>query len=379
MRLDLPAGFDVAAAMEPSLESSRRTDGWIAARQRDFCAAVAAGATIGNAARSVGLSASSAYAFRNSAKGAAFNVAWNAAQLLQRQRLADEVAARAFEGQTVTITRPDGSTHQRHFYDNRHAMAVLARLDRLAAGQATAGAANAGRATGAGADASGEGQAARLAAAEFDRFLDTLSDEGGPARAGLFLASRTADEPAAPELAAISTLARADLYGRTGAGVTAEIAVADLDLSARAGWTADQWLRAEAAGLLVLAPKPAETATHSQHSAVEDERVWRDEDAQEWRTNFPPTADVNMEEWGDYGDEDYQRTLTLEEEQALDEPEQDDIDIDADAAERDRWFAAAARRKAATDTAHQPAVAQPTLAPDPSAPDRPLLSWPHAS
>ena len=368
MRLDLPAGFDVAAAMESSFECSRRGDGWIAARQRDFCTALAAGATIENAARSVGLSASSAYAFRNSAKGAAFNVAWNAAQLLQRQRLADEVAARAFEGQTVTITRPDGSTHQRHFYDNRHAMAVLARLDRLAAGQATTGQATA--------DASGEGQAARLAATEFDRFLDTLTDEGGPARAGLFLASRTADAASAPELAAISTLARADLYGRTGAGVTAEIAVADLDLSARATWTADQWLRAEAAGLLVLAPKPAETAPHSQHSDVED-RVWWDEDAEEWRTDFPPTTGTIKVEWGDYGDQTYQRTLTLEEQEALG-VEPAEIDIEADSAERDRWFAAAAARKAAA-VAHEPAAAQATPAPEPSAPERALLSWPHAS
>ena len=334
--LDLPDTFDVAAAIESSLEPSRRADGWTAQRQRAFCELVGTGATIESAARAQGLSASSAYSFRNSARGAAFAIGWTAAQLLQRQRLADVVASRAFEGQTVTITRADGSTVERHFHDNRLAMSVLARLDRLAAGQVAAGTP----------DTSGEGQAARLAAAEFDRYLDILGagDGGAPARAGLFLAARTVDAgPGAPELAAISTLARADLYARTGAGVVAEVDTCDLDPAARADWTAAQWARAEAAGLLVVAPVPDAdgTAQLSQGSTDEDEDepVWWNEKAGEYRTDLPcPDEEVVAFESGEFGEEGYERTLTPDEQAALDA-----VDLVDPAAERAEGLARRAR------------------------------------
>ncbi|HEU0045875.1 hypothetical protein [Sphingomonas sp.] len=348
--LDLDPDFDVATALESQLEPSRRADGWTAARQHGFLTLVATGHSIEAAARAQGLSASSAYSFRNSAKGAAFAVGWLAAQMLQRQRLADTVSARAFEGQTVTVTRPDGSTVERHFHDNRLAMNVLARLDRIAAGQLVPGAAD-----------TGETQAARLAAAEFDRYLDILGE--GPARAGLFLAARTVDAaPGAPELAAISTLARADLYTRTGAGVMAEVDVTDLDPAQRVAWSAEQWARAEAAGLLVIAPVPEagedEGGTqHSQHSpeADEDDPVWWCDLADAWRTSFPPPEDFDGEEEGRYGDPDYARALSWEEELDADLPEHGDTEEDAEtraahAAERDRWFAAArAKADAALD------------------------------
>lgn len=356
--LDLPEGFDIGDAIEPRLQASRRPDGWTAARQRAFCEAVAAGASIESAARAQGLSASSAYSFRHSAKGAAFGIGWLAAQLLQRQRLADTVSARAFDGQTVTVTRPDGTIHERHFHDNRLAMSVLTRLDRIAAGQIAAGTP----------DISGEGQAARLAAAEFDRYLDILgtSEGGGAARAGLFLAARVGDAaPAASELAPLRTLARADLYARTGAGVAAELDTADLDPAARAGWTADQWARAEAAGLLVLAPAPvaeADTDTdgatqHSQdweeevweedeeeEAAVEPNPVWWDDEAEEYRTDLPcPDGELPEYETGDYGDDDYERTLTAEELALVEASEAAggaaDDDRAASLARRDRWLA----------------------------------------
>ena len=102
----LDPDFDIATALEADLQPSRRTDGWTSERQHGFLTAIAAGASIESAARAQGLSASSAYSFRNSAKGAAFGIGWLAAQMLQRQRLADTVSARAFDGQSITITRP---------------------------------------------------------------------------------------------------------------------------------------------------------------------------------------------------------------------------------------------------------------------------------
>lgn len=348
----LDPDFDIAAALESSLQSSRRADGWTTERQHGFLTDIAAGASIDSAAKAQGLSPSSAYSFRHSAKGAAFSIGWHAAQLLQRQRLADEVSARAFDGQTVTITRADGSTVTRHFYDNRLAMSVLARLDRIAAGQP-------------GTDTP-ESQAARLAAAEWDRYLDILG--GGPARAGLFLAARTGTEPGAPEIAAIAALARADLYERTGAGALAELDLSDLDPARRAQWTAEQWTRAEAAGLLALAPHADGGTPHSQHSP-DDDPVWWCDAAEEWRTSFPPPADFDGEEEGRYGHDDYHRSLTAAEEDGagLDpdgpgEKPEDDAALAEHTAERDRWFAAAAceaNASAAAREANASAAAEP--------------------
>lgn len=214
-----------------------RHDGWTAARQRTFLESIAEGCTVDEACRLVGLSPASAYAFRRRAAGAAFAAGWNGANLLARERLTATLYARAIDGFTETVTRPDGSTFERHRFDNRLGLHMLRRLDAQAEGGA-------------------EGAAARLIAQEFDAFLDTLDD--GPARAGLFLAARTGT---AADLEPVAALARADRFARVGRALPAEVDVADLDPAARAGWTADQWCRAEAAGLVGLAPAPGPHAT----------------------------------------------------------------------------------------------------------------------
>jgi hypothetical protein len=119
---------------------------------------------------------------------------------------------------------------------------MLARLDRLAE-------------TGTG---PADHAAARLVAGEFEQFLELVEREGGAARAGLFLARRLGAEGdvAADDLAPVRALARADAWLRTGSDAAAGVPVADLDPAQRAGWTAEQWARAEAAGLLALAPPP---------------------------------------------------------------------------------------------------------------------------
>lgn len=389
--LDLPADFDLATALSAApVTPSRRADGWTAERQCAFCGAVAAGQTVEGAARSVGLSASSAYAFRNSAAGAAFALGWAAANLLQRQRLADAVAARAFEGQTVTLTRADGTTVERHYYDNRLAMSVLTRLDRLAAGLCAGG----------GADASGEGQAARVAAGEFDRYLDLLARDASPAQAGLFLAVRgPAGDPAvsanpahaAAELAQLAHLARADQYLRAGTGIAAEIDVSDLDPAHRAHWTAAQWARAEAAGLLALAPEPVPapdpapvpaapdgTFQHSQRSRAHDVQketvapVWFDEDEAVWVTRFPPSVGFDNYEWGDYGDPEYRRVLSDEEAARVADAEAADLADrrTLESAERDTFFAEllASVREAPPQNPISPAL---PLSPAPAAPAAP--------
>jgi len=319
-----------------------RRDGWTADRQRAFLEAIAEGHTVDAAARLVGMTKQSAYALRRRAAGSSFALGWAAASLLAREKLADTLIARAFDGQVETYTRPDGSTVSRHRYDNALASRMLARLDRAVE------------------EAPGpEAHAARLVAREFDAFLDLIDRDAGPARAGLFLAGRAADGDD-PDFDAILSLARADRWLKAGAGTPAEVDTHDLDPDARATWTGEQWARAEAAGLVALADaaEPAhsrqlrqlrpENAAESAYcendpddGLDEEERVWWDEDSYAWRTNFPPPPDFRGEEDGRFGDTDYQRELTPEEEAAA--TARHDAELAAaraqDEAARDRWFA----------------------------------------
>ena len=146
-----------ARAQLPATLPPPRDHGWTPARQRLFLEAIAAGHSVVDACRLVGLSHQSAYAFRQRAASAAFALGWQAAQLIARQHLADTLYVRAIEGQVETITRADGSTWERHRFDNRLAATMLARLDRFADG---------------GADG-----ATRHVAQRFEAFLESLPDQ----------------------------------------------------------------------------------------------------------------------------------------------------------------------------------------------------------
>lgn len=189
---------------------------------------------------------------------------------------------RALDGQVETVTRPDGSTISRHRYDNRTAMALLARLDRMVESAPADPAAAA------------DAHAARFVAQDFEPYLDLLERDGGPARAGLFLARRTGLAESAPTLEPVLALARADTFARTGAALPEEVATADLDPAQRAGWTAEQWCRAEAAGLLRVAappPPPEESRTAPPlppHRTEPAEPIWWDDKAEDDRTDLPP-------------------------------------------------------------------------------------------
>lgn len=322
---------------------SRRQDGWSAANQRRFLEAIAEGHGVDAACRCVGLSAASAYAFRRSAKGAAFALGWRAASLVAREALAETLLVRALEGQVDTYIRADGSEVTRHRHDNRLAMSLLARLDRQVEAAPDA-----------------DVKAARLVAQEFDAYLNLVARDEGPARAGLFLARRCGtlvgggaggelggdDAADCADLAPIFALAAADRLARTGVATAGEVPVDDLDPAQRAGWTAEQWARAEAAGLLRLAvpapPAPADDDTadakdapaaqgtpasqlsqHWQAAGLPADAlfpdpcdpdaaplVWWDPIGGEWLTRFPPPDDYDGEEEGEPGSEDYARTLT---------------------------------------------------------------------
>jgi len=329
-----PYGDDdvVELAVEEYTKSpSQRIAGWSGANQARFLRALADGATVGQACRLVGLTQQSAYAFRHSARGAQFGIGWQAAALHARNHLADTLMERALHGTVETITRPDGSEVERHRFDNRLGMAMLARLDRMAdkAAKETTHA------------------AARLVAQEFEPFLELIERDAGPARAGLFLARRV--EPAGEDdLDPIRALARADSWLRTHTDLAEPLALDDLDPDARQAWSGEQWLRAEAAGLVSLAPAPAMAIQEIQDFAPgvgdEDEPVWWDDNLRVWHTHFPPPRDFYGDEASEYGQPDYERELSPEEEEAVDASMRARLEarrhVEAEA--RDRWFAALA-------------------------------------
>ena len=109
-----------------------RADGWTPDRIRTFLHALSECGVVADAARVAGMSTQGAYAFRNSARGRAFDVGWRAALLVARGRLADDVMSRAIHGCVEVIVRDGEVWGERHRHDNRLTMAVLTRLDHLA-------------------------------------------------------------------------------------------------------------------------------------------------------------------------------------------------------------------------------------------------------
>jgi hypothetical protein len=109
-----------------------RADGWTPSRIRTFLDTLAERGVVADAARAAGMSTQGAYAFRNSARGRGFDVAWRAALLLARRRLEDEVMSRALNGCVEVIVRDGEVWGERHRFDNRLTMAVLTRLDAMA-------------------------------------------------------------------------------------------------------------------------------------------------------------------------------------------------------------------------------------------------------
>ncbi|MEG3163048.1 hypothetical protein U1701_00400 [Sphingomonas sp. PB2P19] len=335
----IPTTFLPGDDEDDTLHVSRRHDGWSAANQRHFLEALAEGHGVDVAARRVGLSAASAYAFRRTAKGAAFALGWRAAAIVAREAIAETLLVRALEGTVDTIVRGE-TVITRHKYDNRLALSLLARLDRQAE-------------TATDCDA----KAARLVAQEFDAYLDLVGQDASPARAGLFLARRAGvfgDGPEAGEgadLTPLYALAAADRFVRTGVATAGEVDIADLDPAARASWTAEQWARAEAAGLIAIAapapePTDAQETTpapqHSQHSRDPDmPLVWQLPETDAWRTSFPPPEDFDGFEQGEFGDYRYERELDAYEQGCMDVSRA--VEVDArrreEGAERDAFFA----------------------------------------
>lgn len=104
-----------------------RHDGWTPERMRLFLSRLAECGVVAEACQAAGMSARAAYNVRD--RDPLFAAGWDAASMMARPRLADEAYSRAINGVIERIYKDGAIVAERHRYDNRLTMSVLARLD----------------------------------------------------------------------------------------------------------------------------------------------------------------------------------------------------------------------------------------------------------
>lgn len=104
-----------------------RKDGWTPQKQVAFVAALAATASVGKAARSVGMTRRSAYNLYHRADAASLRAAWAAALDQGCNRLADALLDRAIHGTVTPIFYKGEKVGERRTFDNRLGMWSLER------------------------------------------------------------------------------------------------------------------------------------------------------------------------------------------------------------------------------------------------------------
>ena len=116
-----------------ALTPSRQGGGWSVERQRAFLEMLAQCGLVERAAGLVGMTRQSAYAFRQTTAGRAFDLAWDAALLLARQRLIDDSFELAFEGSVERIYRDGKLVQEKRRRDPKMLLATIERLGSKAA------------------------------------------------------------------------------------------------------------------------------------------------------------------------------------------------------------------------------------------------------
>lgn len=213
-----------------------RHDGWTPEAIAGFLQHLAATGIVEHAARAVGRSAQSAYAFRNRRQGRAFAQMWDTVLVHRaRARIASELQARAIAG-CVSIRKRDGEVvGEYHYYDNRLAMAMLTRLDRLAEREAP------------------DEAHLRALSEDFDGYLDCLA--GGGDSDAFVEARKPANpepEPEAPydddpELTRLAVLEGCPSYRDVH---PFDIEVRDLNPGRQDEWGVEGWIRAFRSGFM---------------------------------------------------------------------------------------------------------------------------------
>ena len=299
----------------PTAADQVRADGWSPARQRLFLETLAATGIIRSACDAAQISTRAAYALRIRRDGAAFRLGWDAAILIARARLADDLLARALNGHEEVIRKDaDAGEITRHRHDNRLAMSMLSRLDRMADNPPE------------GSDAA----LARVVAQDFAAYLDMLCP---PEKA-------EATHPAAPDRHedALPDPTQSDSIEATATALSPGASAA-LFIAARMalhdGKKADPHPSHERCE---LRPQIVDRATLPPDEAAARLRgAWWDEEREAWRTDYPAPPGFTGEESGDIYDIDaYERALTPQESEALSALEE---------AQRRPYEAAAARAR----------------------------------
>ncbi len=232
-----------------------RHDGWTPERQRIFLEVLAETGSVVQACDACTLSPRSAYNLRWRRDGASFRLGWEAAILIARARLVDTLMERAIEGQEdVMVKDRDANTVTRHRHDNRLAMSMLSRLDRMADVD----------------PASESGTAsAQIISQDFETFLTLIETGADSAAAAAFIAER-------------KPLPKHD---------NADGRESDDDNE--------------------------QCELQHYHLARSGKSLWYSDIHDELRTNFPPPAGFDRtNEDGEFGYEGYSRTLSVDEYQA---------------------------------------------------------------
>ena len=253
----MPARVDPLEPRHPDnafTETRRlRHDGWTPEKKRDFLERFAECGVIVEACEAAGMSARAVYNLRD--RDPLFAAGLEAARVRARGPLADEAYSRARNGVVERIYKDGVIVAERHRYDNRLTMSVLARLDLRI-------------------DRAEEKGSAHLRLAE--RWEDYLAAVGED-RSEDGLALLDPPEPPAPP--------------------------APEPAPAPAKNAGDRELRE-------LHPRGAPSIDDDCHSVFEEEDGW-------W-TDYPPPAGFDGEEEGEYGDDDYRRRLSPDEQAVID-------------------------------------------------------------
>jgi hypothetical protein len=253
---------------------------WTPACQRAFLEELSCSGSVLRASKEVGKSSRSAYLLYHRRDGAAFSLGWDAAILVSRRAIADMLMDRAIHGYEEISMKDDDGRTVRGKYDNRLSMGLLSRLDRLAEKAAIA--------------RSHDAQVQTIVQ-DFEAFLDLIEKGGTGAAAALFISARNADD-AAPLDATLNNAIQCEL---------AQISAAEKEAQA-----------------LEQRPGPEpELLDLEPEDAAQRLSVWWCEQNDGWRTNFPPAPNDDESDpdadGGTFGDPDYNRALTAEEEDAF--------------------------------------------------------------
>lgn len=118
---------DVVLPAAAYLRYEQRADGWSAGRQAACLAHLADNGIAADAVRSVGMSMQGSYALRRTARGYPFNLGWEAALIIARRIVTDDLMTAAIRGEQSVWLREDGKTT----YTRQNSKLALTLLDRV--------------------------------------------------------------------------------------------------------------------------------------------------------------------------------------------------------------------------------------------------------